>query len=43
MNEHNEGGMELNYFGDECYLHSLDTDINENQYISIWWAERIRA
>ena len=34
MNEHNERGMELNYFGDECYLHSLDTDINENQYIN---------
>ena len=24
MNEHNERGMELNYFGDEDYLHSMD-------------------
>ena len=24
MSEHNERGIELNYFGDEYYLHSMD-------------------
>ena len=24
MNEHNERGMEMNYFVDEDYLHSMD-------------------